>query len=356
MQGEVEMVKIGKRILYIDILKAIACICVLLGHVVGGIMKAGISVSQGLYDLHTFVFLFHVPCFFFASGYLYANHPVRDWKEYSILVLKKMLALGFPYVVCTVFYVGLSSFVSNEMNPNTSYTFNVLYSIWKQPIALYWYLYALLGLFMFIPGIELIFKRVNKKILWIGFVVLMCMDDFGVPCIYYILQYSYLFYMGVIWHESDNRENKWVFRHDEPIWCGIYCMESIIIFCIYTIVANGNILSDGAAILWENMIIVLLVFTMVRISYVVAENESRMRSFLLWVAGYSFYIYLFHTWFSGTVRVVLRKIGITTAWVQVPVGCVCGLLGPVLLAKIIRKTGIMKFWIEPLAVLKRKGA
>lgn len=173
------MAKIKERILYIDILKAIACICVLIGHVIGGIIKADMEVSVILRQLHTYVFLFHVPCFFFASGYLYANNPVIKWKEYRIFVLKKIMALGLPYVVCTVFYVGLSSFISGEMNPNTTYSFKALFYIWKEPVALYWYLYALIVLFIIIPVIELICKRVDQRIIWIGMFMLICVCGGG---------------------------------------------------------------------------------------------------------------------------------------------------------------------------------
>lgn len=196
------MPKIKERTLYIDILKAIACICVLAGHVIAGIAKADISVSEELRSLHTFVYLFHVPCFFFASGYLYANNPVSKWKEYGSLVCKKILALGIPYVACTMVYVGLSSFLSSEMNPNTSYNLKALCNIWRMPLAHYWYLYALIMLFLFIPAVELLFRCANRKCLWIGFIVLMFVSGyFELPCINYILQYSYLFYMGVVWNE-----------------------------------------------------------------------------------------------------------------------------------------------------------
>lgn len=100
----------------------------------------------------------------------------------------------------------------------------------------------------------------------------------------------------------------------------IYCAESILLYGIYIIVTNANIVSAGIDILWKNLISVLLVITMVRISYVIARNEFWIRKILLWVAEYSFYIYLFHTWFSGTARVLLRHLGMTNDWIQMFVG------------------------------------
>lgn len=105
-------------------------------------------------------------------------------------------------MACTIVYVGLSSFLSSEMNPNTSYNLKALCNIWRIPLAHYWYLYALIMLFLFIPAVELLFRCANRKYLWIGFIAIMFVSGyFELPCINYILQYSYLFYMGVVWNE-----------------------------------------------------------------------------------------------------------------------------------------------------------
>lgn len=54
----------NEKAVFIDILKSIACLCVLLGHVINGMLKDGMVVSTVLYEINTYVYLFHVPCFF----------------------------------------------------------------------------------------------------------------------------------------------------------------------------------------------------------------------------------------------------------------------------------------------------
>lgn len=78
-----------KRIFFIDILKSLACICVMIGHVINGMIKDGMDVSVLLRTVNSYVYLFHVPCFFFASGYLYANQRLDKWNEYPKFLLKK---------------------------------------------------------------------------------------------------------------------------------------------------------------------------------------------------------------------------------------------------------------------------
>ncbi len=344
-----------RHILYIDILKAIACICVLVGHVINGIIKAGISVSGLLIHLNTYVYLFHVPCFFFASGYLYENKQIKNWKEYALLVAKKLLVLGLPYFACTGLYVAISSFFSSEMNPNTSYPLHELLNIWKAPIAQYWYLYALMLLFIFVPAVELIFKKIDKRYLLIGFVLLI-LWHFNILWVDYITQYAYLFFLGVIWNISNG--SKWqerLLQHAKCARGGVYLAESLMLYLIYAVVVRENILTAETENILKNVVTLFMVITMVRLSFTIAEIGNYIKSFLLWVSKYSLYIYLFHTWFSGTLRVLLRRLGITNCWTQTLVGIAGGLIGPILLAKFIKRVPVFRFWIEPLTVIRREN-
>ncbi len=243
-----------QHILYIDILKAIACICVLIGHVINGIIRANISVSGILIHLNAYVYLFHVPCFFFASGYLYENKQIKNWKEYVHLVTKKLLVLGLPYFACTGSYVAISSFFSSEMNPNTSYPLHELFNIWKAPIAQYWYLYALMLLFIFVPAAELIFKKVDKRYLLIGFILLiLCHSD--ILWVNYIAQYAYLFFLGVIWNISNSSKwQKYLLQHAKFARGGVYLAESLMLYLVYAIVLRENMLTVETEILLKNVV------------------------------------------------------------------------------------------------------
>lgn len=344
-----------QHILYIDILKAIACISVLAGHVIGGIAKAGIDTSGILIHIHTYVYLFHVPCFFFASGYLYANKQVKNWQEYASFVIKKLVILGMPYVACTVLYVAMSSFFSSEMNPNTSYSFREVLNIWRIPIAHYWYLYALIVLFVFIPVVELIFKKVNRIYLWIVFLLLTLWKP-NIVWIGYITQYAHLFYMGVIWNISKN--SKWknnLLQYAKFTRGWVYCAENLLLYLIYNIVQKRALLSMELEIILKSIITLLLVAMMIGVSFSITEKGKYIKSFLIWVSKYSLYIYLFHTWFSGTIRVLLCRIGITNCWIQAFIGVLGGFIGPVLLAKFIKSIPMLLFWIEPETVINKRN-
>ena len=70
-----------ERKAYIDILKGILIILVVVGHAV-----------KGDTAVHQFIYWFHMPAFFMVSGYLYKERPFdKEW------MLKMMRAYVLPY-------------------------------------------------------------------------------------------------------------------------------------------------------------------------------------------------------------------------------------------------------------------
>lgn len=83
----------GKRITYIDIAKGIGILCVVLGHV-------------NLWDkLDMLIHGFHMPLFFFLSGYLF---KATDGKSF---IIKKARTLLWPYLLFYLLNIVLSPYV-----------------------------------------------------------------------------------------------------------------------------------------------------------------------------------------------------------------------------------------------------
>ena len=80
-----DKIKTKKRDKSIDILKAICLLCVILGH-------CGFPGTQ-------FIYLFHMPLFFMASGYLFDKKKVNSSKNLKTFFLRKIKTLWLPYVI-----------------------------------------------------------------------------------------------------------------------------------------------------------------------------------------------------------------------------------------------------------------
>lgn len=186
--------KIHERIVFIDILKSIACLCVLVGHVINGMIKDGMDVSAVLRTVNSYVYLFHVPCFFFASGYLYANRKTEMWGGYFRFIFRKLIVLGLPYFVSSIAYILFSSVMSSDMH--TAYSFDAIMGLWVSPVVQYWYLYALFEMFAIVPVVELKCRKIDKK--WILLVSVLCALLVRTDIVYmeYVVMYTCFFYMG----------------------------------------------------------------------------------------------------------------------------------------------------------------
>ena len=135
---------------WVDDVKVIACILVVVGHFFQSMVKASILPDSGLYEWFiTTVYYFHVPLFFICSGYLYQKYSkvtsVGSWRRN---VAKKVLALGIPYVTfSTATWVLKKAFSSSVNNQIGGLGDTLLF----HPASPYWYLYALFFIFLLTP-------------------------------------------------------------------------------------------------------------------------------------------------------------------------------------------------------------
>ena len=135
---------------WVDDVKVIACILVVLGHFFQSMTKANILPENNLYKwFNTTIYYFHVPLFFICSGYLYQKYSrVNDLISWKKNVAKKALALGVPYVTFTTATWVLKTVFSGSVNDQVGGLGDTLL---LHPTAPYWYLYALFFIFLVTP-------------------------------------------------------------------------------------------------------------------------------------------------------------------------------------------------------------
>lgn len=180
-----EKTAVRTREKWIDDVKVIACILVVLGHFFQSMTKANILPENDLYKwFNTTIYYFHVPLFFICSGYLYQKYNkvngVDSWRKN---VAKKAVALGVPYVTFTTAVWVLKKVFSSSVNDQIGGLGDTLFF---HPTAPYWYLYALFFIFLVTPtfssvkaaAVELIVALAAKVLILTGGGVqrLRCID------------------------------------------------------------------------------------------------------------------------------------------------------------------------------------
>ena len=139
-----------QREIWVDNVKVIACILVLLGHFFQSMTKSNVLPANDLYQwFNQTIYMFHVPLFFICSGYLYQKYSqVDDIRSWKMNVLKKVLNLGIPYFTFSFATWLLKTVFSGSTNDEIGGLFDTLFI---HPTAPYWYLYALFFIFLITP-------------------------------------------------------------------------------------------------------------------------------------------------------------------------------------------------------------
>lgn len=107
----------------IDILKGIGIICVVLGH------------CQNVGQVGNFIYTFHMPLFFFCSGYLMTTAPKVDFKTYAIKKSKGIIKLySMFFVLSAILMYILVRPIGNKYVQSLDWTPDV--SVWLKSYLL----------------------------------------------------------------------------------------------------------------------------------------------------------------------------------------------------------------------------
>lgn len=325
-----------KRETWVDYIKVLGCILVVLGHFFQSMVKASILPENSLYNwFNSTIYYFHVPLFFICSGYLYQKYSkVTDGKRWIKNVGKKALVLGIPYFVFSIATWLLKTVFSGSVNNEIG---GIADTLFLSPVSPYWYLYVLFFIFLITPtpksklGLVIITAiALIVKLLRIG------MGDSLVRqiyCIQGVCANEIWFVLGMVLG----------FVGIEVIrkrFLGIGLGIVFLILSFWSIEIESGWISFGMGLLACTSIFMMLM----------GCNEQKE---LNWFAKYTMPIFLMHTLFAAPTRVVLVKIGIINSAVHLMVGILISFIGPIVTMWVIGKAKL-DWIVYPEKLLKRK--
>ncbi len=330
---------VRKREVWVDYLKAVACLSVLTFHVIYGLQNAGLPCGMVLTVVKEFCGLFQIPAFMFASGYLFSKKPIGNYFKFEG---RKLLNLGVPYIVFSAVYYFVN--VSFSSSVNFTYTPKDLIGIYMTPLAQYWYIFATILIFLFLPVLELVIS--NEFILLAFLVTWKLINSYYISETnydYFFSQYAFIFYLGVLYG-----------RHYDSISLKKEKAKTvlpILVLCFGTFASKYFF--D-----WSMMITVIEMFIPLLTTYLLVcffeKFEAKIENkFLSMVAKYSFQIYLLHTMVTAAMRIVMVKIGITNQWIQFTVGWSVGLAVTMFVAWFCERTVILNIFFFPERTVKK---
>lgn len=331
----------SKREEWIEIIKILACLLVLLGHFFQSLVKSDILIENNIYIyFEETIYLFHVPLFFICSGYVYQKYErVNSYKDYRENIKKKFLNLGIPYFTFTTFSWILKNVLSNSVNNKAK---GILVELFLYPMSPYWYLYALFFLFIFIPT----FKDKKKLFIVTGimlFVKVINLDT-QIMIFKYIIVNGIWFIIGMdlsIIEFKEKIKSKKLLLKNSYLFLLLFIVLSILSFKLKM---QLNILKFILGLIICASVIGLSI-------YYEKIFENKIINDL---SNFTFVIFLLHTICAAGVRILLLKIGISDLWVHIILGITCSIVAPILIEKILRNIKYGTFILYPKKYIKMK--
>lgn len=324
---------------WVDDVKVIACILVVLGHFFQSMTKANILPENDLYKwFNITIYYFHVPLFFICSGYLYQKYSkvncVGSWCKN---MEKKALALGVPYVTFSTATLMLKKIFSSSINGKAGGFVDTLFF---QPTAPYWYLYALFFVFLVTPTFN------NITIATVGLtvaVVAKLLSLTGGRCSVYavstVLSNEIWFVLGMSICVFNVRIKD---KKLQGVVSGFLFMVLSVV--VYMINIHSDAISFTMGLLACAAVILL-----------VAGFEEKLGKVVDLLAKYTMPIFLMHTLFAAPMRSLLLKIGIENAAIHVVLGLSISFIGLIIVAWVMKKTKWLEFFLYPNKFITKKN-
>ena len=310
----------SKREVWVDYIKVLACVLVVLGHFFQSMVKASIIPETGFHLwFDATIYYFHVPLFFICSGYLYQRYSIVDsWESWGKNIIKKAINLGIPFFAfSTLTWIIKTVFADSTSNAIGG----IVEVLFINPYPPYWYLYVLFFIFLLIPTVRslkgmglLLTIAVVMKIAICAFPGLTLWKIYAV---YGVFQYTIWFVLGmsleIIGAEKIKRRA-----------LGFVLLAAFIGLSIYTVNISNDFIGFGMAILACAGIFMMMV-------------HMKSNKVLDILAPYTMPVFLMHTLIAAPIRIALVKIGIMNPVIHVVVGLIASIIGPVIVIKIMQK-------------------
>ena len=335
------MVEAQRREIWVDNVKVIACILVVLGHFFQSMTKSNVLPENDLYQwFNQTIYYFHVPLFFICSGYLYQKlSEVNDSRSWGKNVLKKLLVLGVPYFTFSLATWILKTLFSSSVNSQIGGLGDTLF---LHPTSPYWYLYALFFLFLITPTFRNQSVAVGGLIIALFFKALGIFGGgYGVQVISYILSNEIWFVIGMCLSAFEFKR----YLAKRGLLMPIVIGATFLLLSIWVYITG---IKHGVISFLLGLLACCSIVMLIEKIY----EKGRQSVVFGGLAKYTMSIFLMHTLFAAPLRTVLFKLGIQNAAIYVIFGIAISFIGPMIAAIIMKKSKWLEFFLYPGKFIK----
>lgn len=327
------------RYSWVDRLKGIGIILVVAGHVLRGLDGSGLGGENFSYfhNLDRAIYSFHMPLFFFVSGFLFYK-GVLSASPFALVVNKVKLLL-YPYFVWSVLQGLLEVFFSRYTNGRAD--LGSIASIVWMPRAQFWFLYVLFLIFLVFSLCERFCGSLRYGLLILISLILFflafrfdgywILKPFSVSFVFFV--FGFLFNNIVTFFERMS-----------------FLFAIVLGFLGLSMQIYAWNLKDW---MYLDSTLFSLALAFVMIYLIVAfcmlfSGRGVVSYFLAYLGRLSMPIYLMHILVGSGVRIILVKFfGVSDYFVNLFMGIVLGILVPILIYRIFMRNSLRCLFVFP---------
>lgn len=343
----------NRRVPWVDSVKGVAMISVVLSHVANGFRNAGLFANSGggglLYTIENITSIYQMPLFCLISGFLFCFAYVTKTGELKReKVDGQILNFVALYVLWSFITWAVKMVFRSEINRNTQLGDILL--IWCKPIDVLWYLYVLAAIYTVFRFDKI--KNVPGKVLLVimtlvGISGSVLNGDFlgGLFCINTTLYYSFIFYIGMFLAKRLQRDE--ALKKSETIAIlsvGVISVGLVALFWSNEVKLNQMPVVNLITALGISFLIILL---FMRVDFL--QNLKILR----YIGQHSIEIYVIHVFCTAGVRPIIRRLGISNLYISITVTFMLSVAIPLLIGQISKRLGMYDWVFKPYFAIKR---
>lgn len=319
-------IKPSERVAWIDCCKGICILLVVYGHVAGGLKAAGIvKAGSPFIWLREWIYLFHMPVFFFLSGLFAQRACGRPFWQF---LKGKARTLAYPYLIWTGIILAAQVTMARYTNnaPDLSRASRFLFEPYGYGM---WFLYSLILISLLFYGLSRL-RIPSIPIVLIGLAVyaLSMHDTFGFwPILNTSMNNAIFFILGGCFPEIATIS----LRDARGL---VLLCSGVGAFVVMTVLQTLQFDFSGSLKL---LMALLGISGAICLAMLVVRTAARGVCSLL--GFYSLEIYVAHPLWATASRPLLERLGVHTPVVFIICGVLLGVGGSLILAMACQRFG-----------------
>ncbi len=315
-------------------IKGIAILLVVIGHVIGSNKNVGMrqmykSDIFGLTWLADFIYTFHMPLFFIASGVAFTVFSNSDI-SYLEFARSKFKRLFIPLICWAPPFFFFQSFTRRKSFD----FFNVVNAV-IHPYAIFWFIHSLIfaTFFAFIC-----FKLFKSQLIYILLSLLILFLSFYLKEFIIYWNIFYAFGVSIALYLPSIRSILQKLKTSKILLTLLSCVISMLLVNCFSHASYSAFIEiiNGVISMLLLYIIAVTFQTKFQIKWLIKALQSAKNIFL-YLGKISMVTYLFHIYFCTSVRIVLVKVfGITQPSIHFVLGFTAATVGPIIFYNFLR--------------------